>query len=101
MLYALGLTMFALVTLCALFLLGMLTYHLFLVMRYRNLRGPDPEPASNWPEADLPHVTVQLPIYNEGELAANILAHAAALDYPHDRLEIQLLDDSDDGPDIR
>ncbi|WP_170518531.1 glycosyltransferase [Ruegeria atlantica] len=89
--------MFALVTLCALFLLGMLTYHLFLVMRYRSLRGPDPEPASHWPEADLPHVTVQLPIYNEGELAANILAHAAALDYPHDRLEIQLLDDSDDG----
>ncbi len=75
----------------------MTLYHLRLVLGYRRRRGPDPVPAAEWDVADLPMVTVQLPTYNEGVLAAQSLELAAALDYPHDRLEIQLLDDSDDG----
>ena len=46
---------------------------------------------------DWPHVTVQLPIYNELHTVERLLAAAAALDYPRERLEIQVIDDSTDG----
>ena len=44
----------------------------------------------------LPLVTVQLPIYNERHVAERLIDACAALDYPADRLQIQVLDDSDD-----
>ncbi len=46
--------------------------------------------------ARLPVVTVQLPIFNEVYVATRLLEAVAALDYPRDRLEIQVLDDSTD-----
>lgn len=45
---------------------------------------------------DLPHVTVQLPIYNELYVAERLINAAARLDYPAHLLEIQVLDDSND-----
>jgi cellulose synthase/poly-beta-1,6-N-acetylglucosamine synthase-like glycosyltransferase len=45
---------------------------------------------------DLPHVTVQLPLYNEATVAGRLLDHVAALQYPRHLLEIQVLDDSTD-----
>lgn len=45
---------------------------------------------------DWPVVTVQLPVYNERFVVGRLLQAAVDLDYPRDRLEIQLLDDSDD-----
>ncbi|MGH7357797.1 MAG: glycosyl transferase family 2, partial [Candidatus Rokuibacteriota bacterium] len=44
----------------------------------------------------LPTVTVQLPLYNERYVATRLLEAVAAFDYPRDRLEIQVLDDSTD-----
>jgi cellulose synthase/poly-beta-1,6-N-acetylglucosamine synthase-like glycosyltransferase len=44
----------------------------------------------------LPQVTVQLPVYNEMYVASRLVQAAARLDYPADRLEIQVLDDSSD-----
>ncbi|HCU24661.1 MAG TPA: glycosyl transferase family 2, partial [Deltaproteobacteria bacterium] len=44
----------------------------------------------------LPFVTVQLPIYNEKYVVERLIKQVCALDYPQDRLEIQLLDDSTD-----
>ena len=44
-----------------------------------------------WPE-----VTVQLPVFNERDVVGRLVRHAGALDYPRDRLEIQVLDDSTD-----
>lgn len=46
---------------------------------------------------ELPRVLVQLPLYNEGELVRRILGAVAELDWPRERLEIQVLDDSTDG----
>lgn len=46
--------------------------------------------------ADLPRVTVQLPIYNEWYVSARLIDSAARLDYPRELLEIQVLDDSTD-----
>jgi glycosyltransferase involved in cell wall biosynthesis len=45
---------------------------------------------------ELPSVTVQLPLYNEATVVERLLDAAATLDYPLDRLEIQVLDDSND-----
>jgi cellulose synthase/poly-beta-1,6-N-acetylglucosamine synthase-like glycosyltransferase len=51
--------------------------------------------------AELPHVLVQIPVYNEPLVVERVLVAAAALDWPRDRLTIQLLDDSTDiTPDI-
>jgi cellulose synthase/poly-beta-1,6-N-acetylglucosamine synthase-like glycosyltransferase len=44
----------------------------------------------------LPRLTVQLPLYNEVYVAERLIEAVGALDYPRDRLEIQVLDDSTD-----
>ncbi|MFQ5500898.1 MAG: cellulose synthase family protein [Phycisphaerae bacterium] len=43
-----------------------------------------------------PKVTIQLPMYNEQFVARRIIEHACRMEYPRDRLEIQVLDDSTD-----
>ena len=45
---------------------------------------------------DYPFVTVQLPIFNEMYVVERLIDTVAEFDYPHDRLEIQVLDDSTD-----
>ena len=45
------------------------------------------------PDEALPRVVVQLPVCDEGRLALRVAAAAAKIDWPRDRLEIQLLDD--------
>lgn len=45
---------------------------------------------------ELPIVTIQLPIYNEINVVERLLKSAASVDYPKNRLEIQILDDSTD-----
>ncbi|GAB5493791.1 MAG: glycosyltransferase family 2 protein [Phototrophicaceae bacterium] len=46
--------------------------------------------------SDFPSVTVQLPIYNERYVAVRLITAIANLEYPSDKLHIQILDDSDD-----
>jgi cellulose synthase/poly-beta-1,6-N-acetylglucosamine synthase-like glycosyltransferase len=48
------------------------------------------------PDGELPHVLVQLPVYNEPTVVERAVAMAGRLDWPRDRLSIQLLDDSSD-----
>lgn len=43
-----------------------------------------------------PFVTIQLPVYNEMYVMERLLKNIALLDYPKDKLEIQVLDDSTD-----
>src|SRR5262245_29771014 len=45
---------------------------------------------------ELPIVTIQLPLFNESTVATRLLDAVAQMDYPADRLEIQVLDDSTD-----
>jgi cellulose synthase/poly-beta-1,6-N-acetylglucosamine synthase-like glycosyltransferase len=47
-------------------------------------------------DEDLPTVTVQLPLFNEATVAVRLLEAVAQFDYPRDKLEIQVLDDSTD-----
>ncbi len=66
-----------------------------LELLWIRLRRPEPAQPAPW-EGPLPRVTVQLPIYNEANVVERLIDAACGLDYPRDRLEIQLLDDSDD-----
>ena len=66
---------------------------LFLYLRHRHERT---SPRSRFDEEHLPIVTIQLPMFNEMFVAARLIDAAARVDYPRDRLEIQVLDDSTD-----
>ena len=44
----------------------------------------------------VPYLTIQLPIYNEAYVVERLLENIAFMEYPKDRLEIQVLDDSTD-----
>jgi len=44
----------------------------------------------------LPHVTTQIPLYNEANVAERVIRAVAAIDYPAAKHEIQILDDSTD-----
>ena len=59
--------------------------------------GPVPDPdAAPTPEATWPHVTVQLPLYNEALVVERLIDACARLVYPRHRFDIQVLDDSTD-----
>lgn len=49
----------------------------------------------NNPE-ETPYVTIQLPVYNELYVMERLLDNIAKIDYPKNKLEIQVLDDSTD-----
>ncbi|MAE60355.1 MAG: glycosyl transferase family 2 [Planctomycetaceae bacterium] len=66
----------------------------WLVWLYYRTRGRFPRARRRL--ADLPVVTVQLPMYNEDLVAERIIEAACNIDYPPDKLEIQVLDDSTD-----
>jgi cellulose synthase/poly-beta-1,6-N-acetylglucosamine synthase-like glycosyltransferase len=82
---------------CALvlFLYGLSTLSLSLIYLFnrkkiQNVRTP--EPPAEWPR-----VTVQLPIYNERNVVERLLSAVTRFNYPANRLQIQVLDDSTDG----
>jgi cellulose synthase/poly-beta-1,6-N-acetylglucosamine synthase-like glycosyltransferase len=62
----------------------------YLWHRHQDTPLPDVEDNS-WPS-----VVVQLPVYNERDVVARLIEAASQLDYPRDRLTIQVLDDSTD-----
>lgn len=69
-----------------------------MVYLYRKYAAnkPDPAPLDTFEEHDLPFVTIQLPMFNERYVAARLIHAVAKMDYPRDRFEIQVLDDSTD-----
>jgi cellulose synthase/poly-beta-1,6-N-acetylglucosamine synthase-like glycosyltransferase len=81
----------ALVTLTSLLLFIYGANLLYLSWRSLSLPNPKPDYAG-----DEPPVLVQLPIYNERYVAQRVIDAVCALDWPRDRLEVQVLDDSDD-----
>ncbi|NET10033.1 MAG: glycosyltransferase [Symploca sp. SIO2B6] len=75
------------------------THRLWLLWIYfRNRKRPALPPPSPTPLENqyAPRVTIQLPIYNEQYVVDRLIEAVCAIDYPRDRLEIQVLDDSSD-----
>ncbi len=54
------------------------------------------EPPMRFAEGELPFVTIQLPIFNEQFVIDRLIEACCRLEYPRDRFEIQVLDDSTD-----
>ncbi|AKV03437.1 Glycosyltransferase [Labilithrix luteola] len=80
---------------------GLHRSHLVLtVLRYRDklrsLRDGVPPLTTDVDPESLPHVTIQLPLFNEATVLARLLEHTARIAYPRSKLEIQVLDDSTD-----
>ena len=69
-------------------------HRLMMVVLYIVHRKDVPRPQGEWEE--LPVVTVQLPMFNERYVVEGLLRKVTAIDYPKDKLEIQILDDSTD-----
>lgn len=91
------LVLFLYTTALVIMLLFSLT-QLVLLLQYRRCRKSasaeerlDPADRSQWPR-----VTVQLPLYNEQEVAERLIDNIVRLDYPRELLDIQVLDDSTD-----
>jgi cellulose synthase/poly-beta-1,6-N-acetylglucosamine synthase-like glycosyltransferase len=61
---------------------------------YKHKKNKTTDPAAYFD--DLPRVTVQLPIFNEQYVVDRLLDAVCKLDYPREKLDIQLLDDSTD-----
>ncbi len=81
-----------LLTLILLGLFGIHKYYLLhLYRKYKKQPLPVPPVPETWP-----NVTVQLPIYNEKYVLKRLIKAAVCLDYPREKLHIQLLDDSTD-----
>ena len=90
---------FAVLLLLAMY--GLHRSHLVITcLRYakklRALRDGVPRLPLETDPASLPHVTIQLPIYNEATVVARLLEQTARMAYPREKLEIQVLDDSTD-----
>jgi cellulose synthase/poly-beta-1,6-N-acetylglucosamine synthase-like glycosyltransferase len=67
---------------------------LSLLIRYlRHRKKKESEPHLS---SELPHVLVQLPVFNELYVVERLIDAACNLDYPKDKLHIQVLDDSTD-----
>ena len=62
----------------------------------RNRKKRKLEEIPQFDSKNAPKVTIQLPMYNEMYVAERIIETAAAFDYPRDKFQIQVLDDSTD-----
>ncbi len=71
-------------------------YRIKQVIDFWRYRKFVPEPLARFAEAELPRITVQLPLFNELYVVDRLLKAVTAIDYPREKLEIQVLDDSTD-----
>ncbi|MFT6962859.1 MAG: cellulose synthase/poly-beta-1,6-N-acetylglucosamine synthase-like glycosyltransferase [Flammeovirgaceae bacterium] len=71
-----------------------------LVLLYRKARKHRAQDVIDTPalpsDEELPIVTIQLPLYNEMYVVERLIDKVAEIEYPSDKLEIQVLDDSTD-----
>lgn len=74
---------------------GLALYSLHAAWLVWQVRRLPPEAGPQHPPV-WPAVTVQLPIYNERHVTERLIEACAMLDYPRQRLQIQVLDDSTD-----
>ena len=68
---------------------GFIMIYYYLKFKSRKYQAPDAI-------SSYPHVTVQLPVFNERYVVGRLIDASCAMVYPKDKLEIQVLDDSND-----
>src|SRR6185503_18016872 len=78
-----------------LIILAVYGWHRYYLV-YLYMRNKDKQPKAGPALDPLPVVTIQLPLYNEMYVADRLIEAVCAIEYPRDRFEIQVLDDSTD-----
>ena len=68
----------------------------WLYYRNRRKEAHSHEPPAQFAADDLPFITIQLPIFNEQFVVDRLIDACCRIEYPRDRFEIQVLDDSTD-----
>src|SRR5712692_8758029 len=69
--------------------------HLYVMAYlYYKYKGNLPTPLGRFEQ--LPRVTIQLPVFNEMYVVERLIEAVCGIDYPRERLDIQVLDDSTD-----
>lgn len=92
---SLGNTIWTICYFIVLFGLSVYGLHRYVIVYlFLKNRNKAPQPLRQFEE--LPLVTVQLPIFNELYVVERLLKSVAALEYPKDKLQVQVLDDSTD-----
>ncbi|HKB66888.1 MAG TPA: glycosyltransferase [Pyrinomonadaceae bacterium] len=71
-------------------------YRVKQVIDFWRYRKFVPQPKGIFSEAELPVITVQLPLFNEMYVVERLVKAITEVDYPRERLQIQVLDDSTD-----
>jgi cellulose synthase/poly-beta-1,6-N-acetylglucosamine synthase-like glycosyltransferase len=71
-------------------------YRIKQVIDFWRYRRFVPQPKGQFEDADLPRITIQLPLFNELYVVERLLKAVTKIDYPREKLEIQVLDDSTD-----
>jgi cellulose synthase/poly-beta-1,6-N-acetylglucosamine synthase-like glycosyltransferase len=74
-------------------------YRIRMIYHFWRYLKAAPKPKRRFAEAELPRITVQLPLYNERYVVERLLDYVTKIDYPAHLLEIQVLDDSTDDTD--
>src|SRR4029079_18861240 len=79
-----------------LFLLSLYGLHRYETIRtyFKHRKNAVSEPRARFEQ--LPRVTIQLPLYNERYVVERLIDEVTKIEYPKDRLQIQVLDDSTD-----
>ena len=78
------------------FLYSLSQLNLVYIYRKAKRNQTIPTVAAITNDYEYPHVTIQLPIYNELYVVERLIDATAGFDWPKDKLEIQVLDDSND-----
>lgn len=95
---ALAYTIIVIYTICLLLIFMYALAQLNLLFNYLKHRNKidDSEKFDFSKSTEIPFVTIQLPVFNELYVMERLLTNIAALEYPREKLEIQVLDDSTD-----
>ena len=74
----------------------LMQFHLLIQYKKHYARHPKTPATPAKKDADLPFVTIQLPIFNEMYVVERLIDNIVQFDYPKEKMEIHILDDSTD-----
>jgi cellulose synthase/poly-beta-1,6-N-acetylglucosamine synthase-like glycosyltransferase len=98
MLTIIGYIIFGVYVFCLIYVTIFCLMQMHLLFHYMRSNREDDKtaPTPNMGDEEWPMVTVQLPVYNEKYVIQRLIDNITSFDYPKEKLEIQILDDSND-----
>ena len=93
-----GIVVVSLYLICLIYITVYCLFQFHLLMHYNRHKRKEKRTSISVPEIEgaWPFVTIQLPLFNEYFVIERLIDNITSLDYPKDRFEIHILDDSTD-----